>query len=306
MAESPAVSVIIPSFNRAATLPRAIDSVLKQSFDDLELIVVDDASTDGTEAVVQQFHDDRVRYLRHSKNRFAAAARNTGMQAARGEYIAFLDSDDEWLNHKLECQVDSLQSCDASWGCCYGGANVIDVRTHRRRVYRPTHSGNVLNSYLMSRFIVWTPTFLFRRACLDEIGMMDESLIRCQDRDFFVRFFDRYQTTVVSEPLVNVYSDSLSRNVVDARRGRLAFLEKHENRIEELGPFWSRYVHALQWCLQAEQEFSIGRFSQGFAAAFHCLRWNPCLPPKRYAALVLRAAQGCFSRAGRNQVASVE
>ena len=85
MAESPAVSVIIPSFNRAATLPRAIDSVLKQSFDDLELIVVDDASTDGTEAVVQQFHDDRVRYLRHSKNRFAAAARNTGMQAARGE-----------------------------------------------------------------------------------------------------------------------------------------------------------------------------------------------------------------------------
>jgi len=306
MAALPAVSVIIPSYNRAATLPRAMDSVLSQSFDDLELIIVDDASTDGTEVVVQQFCDDRVRYLRHSSNRFAAAARNTGMQAARGEYIAFLDSDDEWLTHKLECQLDALQLCDASWGCCYGGANIIDVRTHRRRVYRPSYSGNVFSSYLKSRFVVWTPTFLFRRACLDEIGMMDESLIRCQDRDFFVRFFDRYHATVVSEPLVNVYSDALNRNVVDARRGRVAFLEKHENRIEKLGLFWSRYVHALQWCLQAEQEFSIGRFPQGFAAAFNCLRWNPCLPPKRYAALALRAAQGCFSRADRNQVASVK
>ena len=102
---SPVVSVIIPTYNRAHLIGRAIRSVLDQTYQDWELIVVDDASTDDIPGIVKGFTDGRVKYIRHDENKGAAAARNTGIQAARGAYIAFLDSDDEWLPEKLERQV---------------------------------------------------------------------------------------------------------------------------------------------------------------------------------------------------------
>ncbi len=101
MAEKPMVSVIIPTYNRAHVLGRAIRSVLDQTYQDFELIVVDDGSSDHTGEVVATFADPRIHYLRHEKNRGAAAARNTAIKTAQGEYIASLDSHDEWLPEKL-------------------------------------------------------------------------------------------------------------------------------------------------------------------------------------------------------------
>lgn len=106
----PNVSVIIPTYNRANIIGRAIRSVLAQTHQDLELIIVDDASDDDTQAVVESFQDDRIRYIRHEVNRRGAAARNTGIEAATGEYVAFLDSDDEWVENKLEIQLRTIQS----------------------------------------------------------------------------------------------------------------------------------------------------------------------------------------------------
>lgn len=98
----PTVSVVIPTYNRAHLVGRAIQSVLNQTYQDFEIIVVDDGSTDNTEEVVKSFNDPRIRYIRHDQNRGGSAARNTGIKMARGEYIAFQDSDDEWLPEKLE------------------------------------------------------------------------------------------------------------------------------------------------------------------------------------------------------------
>jgi len=115
-AQPPKVSVVVPAYNRERLILHALNSVLAQTFADFEILAVDDGSTDGTIQAIQSCTDPRIRCLRHEKNRGAAAARNTGIQAARGEYVAFLDSDDEWLPHKLERQTAALDACGAEIG----------------------------------------------------------------------------------------------------------------------------------------------------------------------------------------------
>ena len=114
VSDLPKVSVVIPTHDRAHLVGRAIRSVLAQTFQDFEIIVVDDCSVDNTKEVVQSLADSRIRYLRHEINRGGSAARNTGIGAARGEWIAFLDSDDEWLPKKLEKQLEMGYTTDLS------------------------------------------------------------------------------------------------------------------------------------------------------------------------------------------------
>lgn len=112
MNKVPTVSIIIPTYNRAHLIERAIESVLHQTYQDFELIIIDDGSTDNTDDIINKFQkkDDRIIYLKHDRNKGGSAARNTGIKASRGEYIAFLDSDDEWLPEKLEKQMDFFES----------------------------------------------------------------------------------------------------------------------------------------------------------------------------------------------------
>jgi glycosyltransferase involved in cell wall biosynthesis len=117
----PKVSVIVPTHNRALSLCRAVDSVLNQSFRDLEVLIIDDASTDHTADFVADCGDDRVRYYRHDENRGESASSNTGLLLARGEYIAFLHDDDVWLREKLAKQVSLLDASGPQVGAVYTG-----------------------------------------------------------------------------------------------------------------------------------------------------------------------------------------
>src|SRR5919106_1816578 len=117
----PKVSVIIPTYNRVESLPLAIKSVLAQTFQDFEIIVVDDASHDNTPAVIARFNDERIRYIRHDTNKKISASRNTGVLNSRGSYIAFLDDDDEWLSEKLQLEVDLLDNSPLKTGAVYTG-----------------------------------------------------------------------------------------------------------------------------------------------------------------------------------------
>ncbi|MGB9587486.1 MAG: glycosyltransferase family 2 protein, partial [Armatimonadota bacterium] len=123
----PTVSVVIPTYNRALLVERAIRSVLGQTYTDFEVIVVDDGSTDDTKRILADLaHEDpRVRWFHHSENRGAQAARNTGCRAAEGEYIAFLDSDNEWLSNKLHLQMELLKEHGEYIGVVYCGFRVI-------------------------------------------------------------------------------------------------------------------------------------------------------------------------------------
>lgn len=123
--EKPTVSVILPTYNRAHLVGRAIQSVLDQMYQDFEIIVVDDGSGDNTEEIINGFTDTRIRYVKHQKNKGGSAARNTGIKLAKGKYIAFQDSDDEWLPDKLEKQMKAFKKASDEVGVVYTGFHRI-------------------------------------------------------------------------------------------------------------------------------------------------------------------------------------
>lgn len=284
MRASPKVSVVIPTHNRAPVLVRAIESALRQSMSDLEVIVVDDASSDDTADRVGEIRDERIVYLRHERNLFAAAARNTGMAAARGQFVAFLDSDDAWTDNHVELQLRALASRSEDWACVHGGARLYKNGNDTPVLSLARYEGNVLREYVMAGFAIWTPTFMFRRACLDEIGMMDVSLRRGQDRDFYIRMLQHYKLARVEEPITNVYmeTDKQLADVSGVSRTRL--LEKHDALLRSLGWPVRRRAWAMQRMLQAEAYFSEGRTREGLTWFFKSVIDFPLLPPRRYLA----------------------
>jgi len=226
----PIVSVVIPTYNRAHVLTRAIQSVLNQTYQDFEIIVVDDHSTDNTEEVVKSFNDPRIRYIRHEENRGAAAARNTGIMVAKGEFIAFQDSDDEWLPEKLEKQMQVFESASAKVGVVYTAMLRVQGR---ERIYIPSskvkRKGGYIHDNLLEGNFVGTPTAVVKRECLKLSGVFDERLPRLQDWELFIRISKAYEFKCVDEPLVVSHStpDSISANQATLIEALILILEKH-------------------------------------------------------------------------------
>jgi len=298
--KNPKVSVIIPTYNRVGVLYYALYSVLNQTLQDFEIFVVDDASTDATQEFMAGINDPRVHYIRFETNRKAAAARNAGMERARGEYIAFLDSDDEWWPTKLERQVAIMDGLSEEWGCCYGGAYVNKVGgLTAHRVFRPTKSGDLVKDLLMGKLVVWTPTFMFRRSCLDHVDLMDNALVRSQDVDFYIRLLEKYKMAAMEEPLVNIYL-ILNKNLAKVSgESRKILLAKHTELIESLGSFPSSYVYAMGDLVQAESFFIDGQLDQGLNSFKSAIRHNPFLPLRRYLAISRHLVKLLFTPAQR-------
>ena len=207
------VSVIIPTHNRADLLSRAIRSVLEQTYQNLECIVVDDASTDHTVQAVQQFNDDRLIYLRHETNWHTSAARNTGIARAKGDLIAFLDDDDEWLPTKLEKQVSLIQNLPPEVGMVYCWFVRLNAQGQLVSEYRPIYRGYVFPYVLDAQRIGGCPSLLVRRAVIEQVGGFDEELLNGNDGDFIRRVCLKYEVDFVPEVLVRVYIDHGYRQI---------------------------------------------------------------------------------------------
>lgn len=224
--KKPKVSVVIPTYNRAHTLDRAIKSILGQTFNDLELIIVDDGSTDNTIEVVSSVNDPRIRYIRHDSNQGANAARNTGIKTARAEFVAFQDSDDEWLPEKLEKQVGVLEATSHEVAAVYTGFLRLkgDEVTYIPGDHISKKEGYIHQQLLKGNFIT-TQTVLARRQCIVDCGMFDEEMPRLQDWDLWIRIARNYRFSFINEPLVRAYhtQDSISKNMAayDAAMGRI-------------------------------------------------------------------------------------
>lgn len=195
----PTVSVVIPTFNRAGLLGEAIASVLRQSYSNLEVIVVDDGSTDSTADVVTSFADERLILLRQ-ENRGRSAARNRAIAKARGRYIAFLDSDDVYLEHKLEKQVDYMES-HPDVGMTYTSALCIDgngdLLAHK---YEATISGKIYKDIAFFMPVTVTlPTVMVRREVFDAVGDFDECMYRFEDTDMWRRISKSYSVGAIPE-----------------------------------------------------------------------------------------------------------
>jgi glycosyltransferase involved in cell wall biosynthesis len=197
----PMVSVVIPAYNAAAWIDETLESVQAQTYRDSEIIVVDDGSSDETEKVVARFSS--IKYI-YRKNGGAAAARNDGIRAARGEYVAFLDADDLWLPDKLSLQIDLLERTGLNW--VYSGAYAIDGQTGRTLFtfgkLRRQYSGDVLKPLFIEDFVP-SPTPIVRRAVFDIVGYFDEATIArgVEDWDMWLRIAARYPIGLIGNPL---------------------------------------------------------------------------------------------------------
>lgn len=220
------VSVVIPTFDRARVLPRALESVMAQSRPPTEVIVVDDGSTDDTaELVVDRFPTTR---LIRQENRGVSAARNRGIEAAAGEWIALLDSDDEWRPEKLEKQLDALQA-QPELRICH--TDEIWIRRGRRVNPRQIHAkhGGWIFRQCLPLCAMSPSSIVIHRSVFEEVGLFDEQLPACEDYDLWLRICHRYPVLLVDEPLVvkhGGHDDQLSTRIWGLDRFRIRALEK--------------------------------------------------------------------------------
>ncbi len=236
--DTPTVSVIVPTYNRAHLLGRALQSILNQTYKDFEVIVADDGSTDKTDEVIRSFSALDIRYIRHEKNKGEAAARNTGVLAAKGEFIAFLDSDDEWLPEKLEKQMAVFQYHSLRVGIVYSNMCEIE-RNGKRRIWKsPTfmpEDGRFYRRALNYQvYGIGIGSSIVRKACFEKVGIFDERLSYYVDFDFFIRLSKEFCFYHIKEPLMNYYvTDDSFRWVTSAHIGsREVILENYLDDIK--------------------------------------------------------------------------
>jgi glycosyltransferase involved in cell wall biosynthesis len=233
--QPPLVSVVIPTHNREELVTRAIASVLEQTCRDLECIVVDDASTDGTEAAVNGNGDARLRYLKNDTNKGAPASRNRGIREARGRYVALLDDDDEWLPEKLEKQLRLFDSALGRVGLIYSGFYYVSGKSGENiSTFQPIHKGSVYPE-LLKGCILGSPTPLIKKECFEQAGGFDESLPGCQDWDMWLRIAKVCDFDFISEPLARhyVHGMQISANLAAKIKARTLLLQKHYGDIRK-------------------------------------------------------------------------
>lgn len=242
----PTVSVVVPTYNRARMLHRSVESVLAQTYQDFELIVVDDGSTDYTETVANSYEDDRLTYIRHEENHGASAARNTGIEYASGEYIAFLDSDDEWLPRKLERQVAELERRPPEWVAVYCGVGIADnagvIRDFARaaglcrlsETEGAEGGAELVEDVLLDRLHTSAgSTLLVTANVVEAIDGFDESFQRFQDPEFLIRVLRQGKLAYADETLVRRYDTGRPTAAVIERSDR-KYLEKFSDTVEAL------------------------------------------------------------------------
>ena len=198
------ISVVIPSYNSRGGLARSVDSALKQTFQNIEIIVVDDNNPDtearrNTESIMEAYQDNpKVRYLKHEKNKNGAAARNTGVRAARGKYIAFLDDDDEWFPEKLERQHAYIQSHEG-YDCVY-----CLLSLDGKKEYVIPYENDAIIPLLLNRTKMYTSSLMFTKDSLFSIGGFDESFRRHQDYELLVPTIEDF--ALLKERFLDVFS----------------------------------------------------------------------------------------------------
>jgi len=230
--KNPLVSVVIPTYNRADKIHMSLESVLGQTYENLEVIVVDDGSTDNTEEVIKSYDDPRIRYIEHEVNQGATAARNTGIKAALGEFVAFQDSDDKWHPKKIEKQLDAYMNSPKDHKVIY--TKVCGNLTSGGKIYVPEkwatpRDGNIHDT-LRKGSCVSTVGIFTKKSCLEKVGYFDEKFPRLQDWELAFRLSKFYNFKLVDEVLVEAYHDSgsITESPEALAEALEMFLEKHK------------------------------------------------------------------------------
>lgn len=210
----PTVSVIIPAFNAMPHLPQTIESVLQQTFNDFEILIIDDASTDSTVEWISQIKDHRIHLIQQTKNQGPNAARNLGINSAKGDYIAFLDADDIWEPAKLFKQVEILER-DTHISLIYTSATIINEKGQATgRVFMARKEGDVWESLIQGNFVDCPSSVIVRRDCFNRVGLFDVNFRCFEDWEMWIRIAKTYKFAAIGEPLVKfrMVANSNSKN----------------------------------------------------------------------------------------------
>ena len=288
------VSVIIPTYNRANFLGGAIKSVLDQSFKNLEIIVVDDCSSDNNRALIETLGRAEIRYLRHARQLGGAAARNTGIHHSRGEYVAFLDDDDEWYPEKLSRQMHALLSSPPDVGGIYTGYFIVNRSDGQiRGQIVPTEHGELYEVLLGGNCIGSASSMLLRRSCFDAVGIFDERLRSFQDYDLWLRIARKYRFDCIRQPLLKyfVHGDQIGSNSQALTQGLELMLKKYGDVPAFRKKCGAYYLDlGVQYC-------EADRFDAGRRALVRAARLNPrAAEPYIYLILAMLGRAG-FRRA---------
>jgi glycosyltransferase involved in cell wall biosynthesis len=227
----PYISVILPTYNREQTLLRAICSVLEQTFENFELIVVDDGSTDETPALIRRITDRRLIYIQHSQNSGVSAARNSAIQTSRGKLLAFQDSDDAWDSQKLERQIEKMRVSDWPLGVVYAPFLRHDPYSIKLYPNPDELADGDIHANLLFKNLVSAQLALVKRECFENSGLFDGDLPCLVDWELWLRISKTYHFAYVNQPLAQVYFTS---NSISLDRNNLAhalemIIQKHRN-----------------------------------------------------------------------------
>lgn len=234
---SPFFTVIIPTYNRAGLLQEAIQSVFNQTFEDFELIVVDDHSTDDTKNIVDAFCDNRIQYIVNNRTKGPSGTRNSGMLKARGKWIAFLDDDDVWLPQKLSLQYKKIQEVDHTTGLIYTGYASYDFdKKQEISRYIPDKKGWIQNDLLYKNYIGTISVVAIKNDILKKVDKMDENMYMFEDGEFYVRIAGSFKIDLIKDILTYYRTTDfckLSLNSENALNGYKLFSEKHRKVINK-------------------------------------------------------------------------
>ena len=279
---NPTVSIVIPTYNRSNSIRAAVESVLRQTWTDFELLVVDDCSTDSTVAEIKAITDPRIRWMSTQQNMGPSGARNVGIQAATGDWVAFQDSDDEWLPEKLDLQMQLLLAPGANHIAAYCGMVAVGsaentTQTQRTQTcYIPDSSktgvdGNILPTSLTSS-LVSTQTLIARRDILGLIGGFDENLPALVDWECVLRLAQHGTFAFVDTPLVIQYfsSNSVTRERWRRAQARRRIVEKHHDLMVEIPGVLTRHYRSI-----AGEERRLGQYKNARQAIAMARKFSP-------------------------------
>lgn len=240
------VSIVIPAYNRQKVIETAINSVLNQTYQNFEIIIADDGSTDNTKEIIEkiQMRDNRVKYLRHKTNRGAQAARNTGIHSANGKWIAFLDSDDQWLEYSLELRLNLAIEKNVS--VVHSDCYVLTIENKSVQLFGVPHFEGFIYSMLLKQPGPVFPSLLVAKDALKKIGCLDENLRSYQEWDTSIRLAKHYNFAFCAKPTFIYdcrHEDSLSKDNLRGVQGYEQVVTKFKREIIKYAGYTALSTH---------------------------------------------------------------
>jgi glycosyltransferase involved in cell wall biosynthesis len=275
---SPLVSVIIPAYNAEKFIARTLESVLSQTYKHIEVLVVNDGSTDRTVEIVEAFaqKDRRLRIL-HQPNLGATAARNCGIKSSKGEYIAPIDADDIWHKEKIQAQVECFQHFGPSVGLVYSWSIIIDERDNPLTGIAHEYRGNVLAELIYSNFVGNGSSPLIRRSCFQKVGDFRVNLRAGQDWDMYLRIAERYEFQVIPKFHIGYRRamNSISADYRNQERFMAMVVDSFEEEHPKIPKSLLRLSRSRMYSYLASRCNDHGRYLDSIKYFIRCLVLDP-------------------------------